>query len=1311
MKQYFFPAAVLLWTLLFSHVSAAEESTGNSHDPNLLFEANFDQYNVNASYARGDNRCRSFSNPDLQLRMFPGTGGRGNAVNLDNSERCEYAAQGNFDAKQGTVTIWLAPQNWKPSEQNVQVFFEANLLPAYRLLVYKNNYPNCFYALIEFPGAPGSQKSFFATSYLPDSEWTPGKWHRLDATWDSEYLKLYVDGLQTRNFKWHRSTVKFPSRLSFPEGKAHNTITIGMPISWKGNKFVNVKHKSAFDLVRIYDRVLPASEIKADYEKTVPSVFGKSRSRNLLSIPETQTAPSIDGKLSPGEWENAASVPVNELMGISEYRSTLSDAAVFLLRDNTNLYLALYSTFLPKHARINKRDGNLWEDDSFEFHLKKPNGNIYQFIFNGNGEVFDARNADPRWNTDLKAASNTKGGAWCLEAAIPIRDLDSFKASDVWEGGFFLSFLQEKGGHCYQTWNDAGKSMFSANLGEIRFGKNDESFTLSMPRKLENGNFELELRKHSSGTFKTEASLLAENGEKIEFKGDLFSSAWKTPLPAGNYRLSVMVSNTKKETVLRHEKYFTVNRPLELKYSSFPSRSFVDVSVDFSNAGMENRQRLSSAGIEGKIELVRDGKSYSAVSVNARKIKTSAELPLKKDLPPGTYAIRATFGTLTSEAKFRIPDMTPYKRRIAADDSVPPPWIPIEKSGPLSFRVLDREYFFGNSPAPVKVTSGNSTVLDRPVEWIINGKTVKWNTPSLLSRKEDHTVLAGTGTADGFTFSWRGELWFDGLYKLTFDMSPPESGSNTVIRSFQLAWSVPAEFARYVLSPTLLPWKNNSIEAKYEILQPNTNRDFFIWTTGVEKGFLWWPKSNANWVNAPGEKQLKLTRKNGRAEIRASIISRRAELRKKAEYTFVFMGTPVKRLPADARFLNVSGWGRIRHTKIQIMGWNVFQPNESAEDCTSAAGHVPAHPEKFDTVPERWRKRGIIPYLYGMPAQIATVDAEYDYFFPEWAKTPTYVHTIIKNGLKISNEPCCGHTQVTDLIACRADALFRNHPAVGGLYYDLSDVRFCENPYHGCGGIDAFGKPYLSSIALNLRAFFMRIYKVTRKYDKRMMLHAHNLFNPVAHSFSDSWWPGEQCYTPLAANIEHYYCEGISPEELQSEFNDRIKGVALSLLPQYGRVSWPKRGFPEHQKRYKEYMFGSEYAIRTMTPMMVHDVNISAEMISWPTVDKWWDIREKLKFDKAVFHGYWFDDTLSTRDPKVYASWYELSPSAPYRRLIIVSNFARDARKASLQFEDAKLGIPENATFTDLWENKPLTRADLREKRIPGNHFLLIGVK
>ena len=116
---------------------AAGCSAGAADDASdLLFDVTFDQYQVRADKAGGKSGTLSFASPDLQLRMWKGVKNKKNAITLSGSEVLDYGMKGNFDPRQGTVSFWVSPVNWKPSEPVFQRFFTA-YQPGFVFMVYK----------------------------------------------------------------------------------------------------------------------------------------------------------------------------------------------------------------------------------------------------------------------------------------------------------------------------------------------------------------------------------------------------------------------------------------------------------------------------------------------------------------------------------------------------------------------------------------------------------------------------------------------------------------------------------------------------------------------------------------------------------------------------------------------------------------------------------------------------------------------------------------------------------------------------------------------------------------------------------------------------------------------------------------------------------------------------------------------------------------------------------------------------------------------------------------------------------------------
>src|SRR5581483_12075102 len=64
-----------------------------------------------------------------------------------------------------------------------------------------------------------------------------------------------------------------------------------------------------------------------------------------LTVPRAAHAPTLDGKLAPGEWDDAAAVTgvINQLDNVAHPRQ----ATFWLKFDDKNVYIAQRSTLLP----------------------------------------------------------------------------------------------------------------------------------------------------------------------------------------------------------------------------------------------------------------------------------------------------------------------------------------------------------------------------------------------------------------------------------------------------------------------------------------------------------------------------------------------------------------------------------------------------------------------------------------------------------------------------------------------------------------------------------------------------------------------------------------------------------------------------------------------------------------------------------------------------------------------------------------------------------------------------------------------------
>ena len=1305
---------------------------GEEKDPGLLFEANFDSYGVDADYSRAaDGKCSGFPAPDLQLRMFPGVAGKGNALNLANSEFCQYKMLGNFDPRQGTVSLWISPQNWKITEEPWQVFFHAEQKD-YKLQIFKV-WPGYIIAQYGYDSAPGKAKPYRGSAQIRvnPEEWSAGRWHKLDYVWNENGNKLYLDGMLLptqmnlivgkKAVPPSRPDYKFPEPIKFSEAVPGGWFTLGVPPYWQKNKNINPEHRTALDEVKIYNRMLNAAEIRAGYEKFYPpSVKSENCKLNLLTVPQTSGI-TLDGKIGETEWQDAAMVPIiNSVQNAAQ----LVPGRVSIKTDGQFLYVAFRQEISCKQAEHREPDGKLWEDDSFELHLQSPDKQDSQFIINGNGAIFDQLNLDAKWQSGAKAAAFKGENFWTAEIAIPVAAFGGMKnlTKGDWTANFCASFndpiTRKKN---YTQWSNTPAGGFGPSA-RIKFSPQPNIYRLEKLGDLNVGRLDLALTAtpKTSGIIGT-ATIKAEGWPEQNYPGNIINQAWQRGLNPGQQTLSLEVKNGSQE-VFFYEQAFAVNRPLEIKHDADPTSGIIKVGLDFSNAGAAAAQRLSAVGIAGNVMLLNAAdKAISKADFTAKSQVSQTALPLPKELTQGEYRIQVkTIGTDTafsSEIPFRMPDTAPYQLKIALDHTVPLPWTPIKKVSDTIYQVLDREYQFdGRSPFPKQIISRGEKVIDRTPQLVIDlgdgAQAPVWSKAEVKTVQPDRVDFAGIGELGKLTVEWTAQLHFDGMYLFRFELKP---AGTVKINQLTMNWSVPATHAKFFLNPLYVPWQDNRAESN---LLPNAKRkDNVLWLSGDEKGLMWWCESNANWANKPQENPIIAVRNTNTAEATLKIISVPVELKQKAAYTMAFMATPSRRPTEEFRANNNGfGWGRSKGCNIQYISGGNFNNAKYGDDLTWSYSLIPQYPDEFDKSLKTYIDRGIKPVIYNMPGFISDWAADYDYLGRAGENLPGNTGSYTKLGRPWTNYKYCGKMAgalVADLWAYNLDQLLTNHPDCAGLYYDCGSVEYCSNPRHGCGGVDAFGKHYISSEALGLREIYLRTYKVAKKHgaDKAIMIHSHIQFNPMAHGFCDYWVPGENTFQLMVDNPQHGYCEGIALEAYQSDYNWRNKGVMVTMLAQTGRVA---DCVPAFKKYKKEFTTDPKYAYSALAAFLVHDFNVMAAYISYEIVEKWWTTKSAVNLGKAKdYHGYWVSDAVKSSSPKVLTGWYEWDQPMPYSRMLVISNFNREDQPAALTLDKKAMGIEgKPVKYYDVWnDGKELSEADLATAQVKGNNFMLIGIK
>ena len=1272
-----------------------------AQNPNLLFEANYDSYSQHADFAKGEKKAFGFPESDLQLRMYPGVKGASkvNSLQISNSERVYYKAYNNVTSEQGTISFWFQMVNYNLRNNSLQSFIyltdnqrgKVNKDFFIRVIKNKNEWQEFIIAQIHYKDQ--KMKKPFTRQiqvYTRPFKWQTRQWHNIVITWNKNNFNLYIDGvLHPKSSTGGPRVDEFSKHIPY-DNASKSMDNFQLPSISKnarlyiGNLFgsANKGDTTAFDKVQIFNRPLSANEIKKLYEEVMPPVK-KEQTLNFIGIPFTN---------NPKE---ATRCFMHFPMAKPEIKF---NAYADIYRDNTNLYVKFVSDRKCMVKKHTKRDAYLWEDDSFEIHMKNQDNNYYQFIVNGNGAIFDHQNKKHSWNAiGVKTKiTHTKNG-WSALLTVPLKNFSTLKGD--WLFDVCTAAITGSKMNYYRWSNKIYDGGFTAT-GEMKFLPKGYFFSLENIGNLSIGN--LNLVAKGSKNVKVAASYLPLSGYRNTYTGNLLKSPWFMTLPAGEQSLNIE-AKAGKTLIYRYNLDYYVDYPMEIKFNTAQKEKLIQLDIDFANAGGKALAHIAKNGIIGTIVLKdKNNKVYSQGSFKTNNAQCKAVLPFPKNLKSGNYKIEAKAGNLTRTINYRVPNLAPYIEKVSADSYIPTPWTPIKEVKKNTYSVWNRVYTFdGKSPFPKQVTANNANLLVNSPTLLLNGKEPKWNNWQVTKKQNDIIYFAGSGVIDNVKIAYTSQLHFDGMYLLKWDVTP---SNKYLINNMKITYSMPFKFATHVYNPELVNWQNN--KASVSLLPDTSRKNNVLWLSCYDKGFLFWTKSNANWVNQAGEKPLTAAINGNNVDVSLNIISKAATLTKKAAYTFIFQATPTRALPKNHREEFFISHGKCSETTIEFGNTGCGRDKPRIDDASVYNG---CYPRDFKEFAQHNAKRKVKNIMYTAPGHLSDYAADYDYWDKKNLSKPGAVFLGKKLGVnQMSYLFCSNATDApADLWSWWCNDAMKKLKNYNGLYFDLAMVRYCENTEHGCSGKDAFGQTYISNDALGLRNFFMRCYKTCKRNNGNMMIHCHVAYTPFAH-ITEYFAPGENTCAQCTKNPYWAYCEEIPLIDYQTTYNQFRSGVGYKFILQNGRACDLTPAL-----KHIPYLTDISMAYQSLAPMVVHDIAIWGHYIHKPTINKLWTIYRQINITDAIFHPYWINPIITTTSKKTYASVYEWkNPKAPYKRMIVASNFTRQAQKANLKINFQKMGInPATAKFVDIWNNKPLTLAQINDLTIGGGRFIFIGIK
>lgn len=178
----------------------------------------------------------------------------------------------------------------------------------------------------------------------------------------------------------------------------------------------------------------------------LPAPGSTQESAKIKEVSQATASPDIDGRLSPGEWDDATVIRDLHQVTPLEYSSPSEETVFYVTYDETALYVAAVAYDDPGHitAKTLRQGGSLNSDDTVSVLVDAFNNDRsgYSFAVNPHGVREDGiytsgTRLSDEWDGIWRAGAEMTDEGWTAEMAIPFNTLTFDPQNDTW--GFNVS--------------------------------------------------------------------------------------------------------------------------------------------------------------------------------------------------------------------------------------------------------------------------------------------------------------------------------------------------------------------------------------------------------------------------------------------------------------------------------------------------------------------------------------------------------------------------------------------------------------------------------------------------------------------------------------------------------------------------------------------------------------------------------------------------------------------------------------------------------------------------------------------------------
>jgi hypothetical protein len=611
-------------------------------------------------------------------------------------------------------------------------------------------------------------------------------------------------------------------------------------------------------------------------------------------------------------------------------------------------------------------------------------------------------------------------------------------------------------------------------------------------------------------------------------------------------------------------------------------------------------------------------------------------------------------------------------------DMLPPPWTPIECTDAV-FRCWGRQYQFGNDAFISSLSSQNRELLRRPVQMILNGKPVMFES-QLIEKGNSHALYQLRGVDRSLQIQVEIKAEFDGLLWCTLSLAP---GTESTVRDLTLQIPLDRSYVSGFDDGASIVEKRSFLNLEKDQFYLDPIRKANFWCGGDDVGIMGGASSHRGWYVQNKAEAMKVKVDAAEVLIQLNLIDSNLQLDAERHLEFYLQTTPVK--PKSTVM------GSLRD-QTNMLCWGDYVTHYFAHK--RPGGFVEERISRYRALQEEkdWRV-----FYYCAPKGASPFSPEWNYFGKLWHCRPPVLCEYMKDaeGYKKDSRNFYSHTYAClnsrDFFDFKLDSIvsFLRHPEyhVRDLYFDLTWPRPCSNASHGCLWKDEFGYEHHDTDLKALRELLKRIYIEMKRKNPEAMFRGHLLSNRTpADVFYDNIVMGELLDRYIIANEGSYY-DVLTPSLARIAYSSRSNEADISLIPQFERAT---RLFAANQaEKLNVKAPEMDRAIcHFLGYMLVHNLNVhwqteSPRLPIFQAAQDWIGRNENLHF-----YPYWHPEKLPVRMEKAGERTMLSAYQNSGRILLALLNDSDQSETVRLQLDGAALKTVTPKAFRDLLEEK-----------------------